>query len=79
MVLFSQIETTLIVLAGGMCLPEFDAVSALMAEASFDRKLAALKCIGDEKLMDAALHMKLTNLLKRLQAAVALVQRFAGR
>jgi hypothetical protein len=68
-VVFGEIEHTLIFLAGAMCLSEFGAVSALMAEASFGRKLDALKCIGDEKLKDATLHTKLTDVLKRLQGA----------
>jgi hypothetical protein len=76
-VLFSQIETTLIILATGMCIREFNAVSALMAEASFQRKLDALKCIGDEKLRDPALHAKLAELLKRLQSAEDIRNRVA--
>jgi hypothetical protein len=67
--IFNQIETSLIFLAGGICLPEHHAVTALMAEASFSRKLDALKCIGDDKIKDAALLSKLTELIKQLQAA----------
>jgi len=76
-VLFSQLESTLIILVGGMCLPEFGAVSALMAEASFGRKLDALKCIGDEKVRDPALQGKLEELLKRLQTAEDIRNRVA--
>jgi hypothetical protein len=76
-VLFNQIETTLIIFAGGMCLPEFGAVSALLAEASFGRKLDGLKCIGDEKIRDPALHGKLVEVLKRLQAAEDIRNRVA--
>ena len=68
-VIFNQIEASLIMLAGGFCLPEYNAVTALMAEASFSRKLDALKCIGDEKIKDLALHTKLIELLKHLQVA----------
>lgn len=67
-VIFNLIETSLIRLAGGICLPEYKAVTALMAEASFSRKLDALKCIGDEKIKNLTLHAKLTELLKHLQA-----------
>ena len=41
-VLFNHIEVTLIMLAQGMCVSEFAVVSALMAEASFSRKLDAV-------------------------------------
>ena len=67
--LFNQLETTLVMFAGGLCLPEINAVTALMSEASFSRKLDALKCIADEKLRDPALHLKFVELLKQLQAA----------
>ena len=68
-VVFNEIDTSLIILAGGMCLPEFHAVTGMMAEASFGRKLDALKCICDEKLKDATLHDELILLLKQLQEA----------
>lgn len=68
-VLFNQIDITLTLLAGGMCISEFGAVSALMAEASFSRKLDALRCIGDTKITDASLVKRLQEVLKKLQAA----------
>ncbi len=68
-VLFNQIDITLTILAGGMCISEFGAISALMAEASFSRKLDAIKCIGDTKLTEPDLIAQLQELLKKLQAA----------
>ena len=68
-VLFNHIEISLIMLAQGMCISEFPVVSALMAEASFGRKLDALKCMADVKLKNNPLMSEFNELLKKLQAA----------
>src|SRR4030095_14884062 len=64
-VVFNQIEVMLTIFAAGMCLAEYHAVSALMAEASFKRKLDGLKCIADQKVTDPVLKAKFEQLLER--------------
>src|SRR6266850_895376 len=63
---FNEIETALVILAGGMCLSEFNAVTALMAEASFRRKVDGIQCICDWKIQDQEKLEELDNVLKRL-------------
>ncbi|MCE0497762.1 MAG: hypothetical protein LV481_07440 [Methylacidiphilales bacterium] len=68
-VLFNHLELILSIVTSGLCSSEFGAVMALMVEAAFKKKIDALTCVCEEKVLDKALKLRISALVRLLQKA----------
>jgi hypothetical protein len=66
-VLFNHLDHLLLFVTMGLCQTEYGAVGALMAEASFGRKIDAFKCVSDYKVSDPIMKNRIEKFLKVLQ------------